>query len=49
MQKLQNQIKNRVHWVFRSHHLKNTHQCTSCHQSKRLTHFFFFRIEYLEL
>jgi hypothetical protein len=24
MQKLQNQIKNRVHWVFRSHHLKNT-------------------------
>jgi hypothetical protein len=41
MQKQQNQIKNRVHWVLRSIHLKNTCQCTSCHQSKRLTHFFF--------
>ena len=41
MQKLQNQIKNRVHWVFRFHHLKNTNQCTCCHQSKRLTHFIF--------
>lgn len=38
MQKLQNQIKYRVHRVFRSHHLKNTHQCTSCYLSKRLTH-----------
>ena len=38
MQKLQNLIKHGVHRVFRSHHLKDTHQCTCCYQSKRLTH-----------
>jgi hypothetical protein len=42
MQKQQNQIKNRVYGVFRTHHLKNTHQCTCCNQSKRLTHLFFY-------
>lgn len=42
MQKQQNQIKNRMYGVFRSHHLKNTHQCTCCNQSKRATHLFFF-------
>jgi len=39
MQKQQNQIKNRMHWVFRFHHLKHGRKCTCCNQSKRLTHF----------
>lgn len=40
VQKQQNQIKNRVHGVFRTSHLKNTCQCTSCNLSKRGSHFF---------
>lgn len=39
MQKQQNQIKNRMHRVFRFHHLKYRRKCTCCDQSKRLTHF----------
>ena len=39
MQKQQNQIKNRMHWVFRLHHLKNTLESTCCNQSERLTHY----------
>ncbi len=38
MQKLQNQIKNRMHWVFRLHHLKNRRKSSRSNQSKRLTH-----------
>lgn len=38
MQKLQYQIKYRVYRVFRLCHLIYTHQCTSCYQSKNLTH-----------
>lgn len=38
MQKQQYLIKYRVNRVFRAHHLKYTHQCTSRDQSKRLTH-----------
>lgn len=42
MQKQQHQIKNRMNRVFRSHHLKDTHQSTCCNQSERLTHLFCF-------
>jgi len=38
MQKQQNQVKNRVNRVFRTHHQKDTHLSTCCNQSKRLTH-----------
>lgn len=38
VQKKQYLIKNRVNRVFRAHYQKHTHQCTSCNQSKRLTH-----------
>ena len=39
MQKLQNQIKNRMHWVFRLIHLKNRAECSCCYQSERDTHY----------
>lgn len=39
MQKQQNQIKYGMNRVFRSHHLKDAHQCPCSHQSERLTHY----------
>ena len=39
MHKLQNQIKNRMHWVFRLIHLKNRAECSCCYQSERDTHY----------
>jgi hypothetical protein len=42
MQKQQNQIKYRMHWIFRLCHLINTHKCTSSYQSKNLTHLNFY-------
>ena len=40
MQKQQYQIKNRMHWVFRFCHLKNTSKRTCCNQSKRGSHLY---------
>jgi hypothetical protein len=33
-----------MYWIFRTHHQKHAHQSSSCYQSKRLTHFSFFRL-----
>lgn len=40
MKKYKDQIKNRMDWIFRFCHLKNTCQRTCCNQRKRKTHFF---------
>lgn len=39
MKKLQDQIKNRMHRIFRFCHLKNTQESTGCNLRKRSTHF----------